>query len=163
MRTTLRATCTALVTAPLLTLGAVTASAGGNGATTFTDTEHDVSMVVDFINPCTGDPGVVTAVENQVFHGTLNKNGSHGSWLTGNIEGTATFVPTDPSKVTYTGHFTATFGDQLSHGDGIEHSTFQINATGSDGSHLVFHDNAKAVLNADGTVTVSFDHLFCQS
>lgn len=162
MRTVKRVACTALLAAPLLTIGALSATADGNGATTFTDTEHDVAVVVDFVNPCTGDAGVVTAVENQVFHGTLNKNGSHGSWSQGNIEGKATFTPTDPSKVTYTGHFSATFGDQISQGDGIEHSTFTINATGSDGSHLVFHDNAKAALNADGTVTVSFDHLFCR-
>jgi hypothetical protein len=161
MRLRSRAALAAIGVVPLLALASAGAYAGGNGATTFTDTQQGVVMVVDFVNPCTGDPGVVTAVENQVFHGTLNKNGSHGSWMTGNIEGKATFVPTDPSRVTYTGHFSATFGDQISQGDGVEHSTFNINASGSDGSHLVFHENAKAVLNADGTVTVSFDHLFC--
>lgn len=36
-----------------------------------------------------------------------------------------------------------------------------MNATGNDGSHLQFHDNAQATLNANGTVTVSFDHASC--
>lgn len=143
---------------PALAIGTTTAMAGGNGATTFTDNEHGVVDVFHDMNPCTGDPGTVSAVENQIFHGTINKT---GSWFTGTVEGQFTFTPDDPTKVTYTGHFATWFGDENNLRNGVEHSTFNVNATGTDGSHLQFHDNAQATVNADGTVTVSFDHASC--
>jgi hypothetical protein len=148
----------ALVSIPTLALGASSAVAGGNGATTFTDNQHGVIDVFASPNPCTGDPGTVSAVENQIFHGTINKT---GSWFTGTVEGQFTFTPTDPSKVSYTGHFATWFGDENNLHNGVQHSTFNVNATGTDGSHLQFHDNAQATLNANGTVTVSFDHASC--
>ncbi|HET8596017.1 MAG TPA: hypothetical protein VFM07_12270 [Intrasporangium sp.] len=154
MRICMRAAAAALGVGPLLALGAV--SAGAAGATTSTDVQHGLVVVVDFVNPCNGDPGVVSAVEDQVFHSTVNAS---GSTFGGMMEGWATFTPTDPSNVTYTGHFTTTFADNLR--TNVEVSTFNINATGSDGSHLQFHDNARATLNEDGTVTVTFDHMFC--
>ena len=43
----------------------------------------------------------------------------------------------------------------------MRHSTFNVNALGADGSHLQFHDNAQATVNADGVVTVAFDHYSC--
>jgi hypothetical protein len=158
MRHKSRAVIAAIGVAPLLALGAAAANAGGNGATTFTDNQHGVVDVFQDVNPCTGDPGTVSAVENQIFHGTINKT---GSWFTGTVEGKFTFVPDDPSKVTYTGHFATWFGDENNLQNDVEHSTFNVNATGSDGSHLQFHDNAQATLNANGTVTVSFDHMSC--
>jgi hypothetical protein len=156
MRLFSRTTIAVIAATPLLAAGAVSASAGGNGATTFTDNQHGVVDVFQDMNPCTGDPGTVSAVENQVFHGTINKT---GSTFTGTVEGQFTFTPDDPSKVTYTGHFTTRFGDNLR--TNVEVSTFNVNATGSDGSHLQFHDNSRATLNPDGTVTVTFDHASC--
>ena len=147
-----------LVTIPALALGGSAAIAGGNGADTFTDNQHGVVDVFHDMNPCTGDPGTVSALENQIFHGTINKT---GSWFTGTVEGKFTFTPDDPSKVTYTGHFATWFGDENNLRNDVEHSTFNVNATGTDGSHLQFHDNAQATLNANGTVTVSFDHMSC--
>jgi hypothetical protein len=158
MRLGSRTAIAVLGVAPLLALGSAGAYAGGSGATTFTDTQHGVVDVFQDVNPCTGDPGTVSAVENQVFHGTINKT---GSWFTGTVEGKFTFTPDDPTKVTYAGHFATWFGDENNLRNGVEHSTFNVNATGSDGSHLQFHDNAQATLNANGTVTVSFDHMSC--
>jgi len=132
--------------------------AGGNGATTFTQIDHGLVDVSPDINPCTGDPGIVTTTSNQIFHITTNKT---GSWLTGTAEGRFVFVPNDPSKVTYTGHFAAWFGDENNLRNGVEHSTFNVNGVGTDGSHIQFHDNAQATLNANGVVTVSFDHMSC--
>ena len=43
----------------------------------------------------------------------------------------------------------------------MRRDTFNINALGSDGSHLQFHDNAQATVNANGVVTVDFDHMSC--
>jgi hypothetical protein len=71
------------------------------------------------------------------------------------------FVPDDPSRPSYAGHFTEWFGDENNLQNGVEHSTFNVEATGSDGSHLKFHDNSQATMNANGVVTVSFDHMFC--
>jgi hypothetical protein len=156
MRLGSRTAIAVLGVAPLLALGSAGAYAGGNGATTFSDTQHGVVDVFQDVNPCTGDPGTVSAVENQVFHGTINKT---GSTFSGTVEGQFTFTPDDPSKVTYTGHFTTRFGDNLR--TNVETSTFNVNGTGSDGSHLQFHDNARATLNPDGTVTVTFDHASC--
>ena len=158
MRVGMRMAVAAIGTAPLLVLGGAGAHAGGNGATTFTDNQHGVVDIIQDMNPCTGDPGTVTALENQIFHGTINKT---GSWFTGTVEGKFTFVPDDPTKVSYTGHFAMWFGDENNLHNGVEHSTFNINATGTDGSHLQFHDNAQATVNANGVVTVSFDHMSC--
>jgi hypothetical protein len=158
MHTSTKLCLATLVVVPALAFGASSATAGGNGATTFTDNEHGVIDVFHDMNPCTGDPGTVSAVENQIFHGTINKT---GSWFTGTVEGKFTFTPDDPSKVTYTEHFQNWFGDENNQKSDVEHSTFNVNATGTDGSHLQFHENAQATLNANGTVTVSFDKLSC--
>src|SRR6476660_4065392 len=147
-----------VLSVPALAMGTSAAIAGGSGATTFTDNQHGVVDVFHDMNPCTGDPGTVSAVENQIFHGTINKT---GSWFTGTVEGKFTFTPDDPSRVTYTGHFATWFGDENNLRNGVEHSTCNVNATGTDGSHLQFHENAQATLNANGTVTVSFDHVAC--
>ncbi len=72
-----------------------------------------------------------------------------------------TFVPDDPSKIMYTGHFATWFGDENNLKNGVEHATFNVNAVGTDGSHLQFHDNAQATVNANGVVTVDFDHMSC--
>ncbi|GAA2741793.1 hypothetical protein GCM10009868_09210 [Terrabacter aerolatus] len=159
-RLRIRGACATAGVAALLVTGAGVgaAGAGGNGAVTFTDNQHAVVDVFTTVNPCTGDPGTIDALENQVFHGTVNKT---GSWFTGTVEGRFTFTPDDASKATYTGHFATWFGDENNLRNGVEHSTFDVNATGSDGSHLQFHDNAQATLNANGTVTVSFDHMSC--
>jgi hypothetical protein len=156
MRLSSRAAVAAIGVAPLLALDAGAANAGGNGATTSTDTQQGVVDVFQDMNPCTGDPGTVSAVENQVFHSTINKT---GSTFSGTVEGKFTFTPNDPSKVSYTGHFTTTFGDNLR--TNVEVSTLNVNGIGSDGSHLQFHDNSRATLNPDGTVTVTFDHMSC--
>lgn len=156
MRLRSRATLAAIGVVPLLALASAGAYAAGTGATTFTDTQQGVVDVFQDVNPCTGDPGTVSAVENQIFHSTINQT---GSTFTGTVEGKFTFTPDDSSKVTYTGHFSTWFGDNLR--TNVEVSTFNVNAIGSDGSHLQFHDNSRATLNPDGTVTVTFDHMSC--
>jgi hypothetical protein len=146
----------------LLAFAAV-ASAGGNGAQTFTQIDKNVVQVMppgpDSSNPCTGDLGTLTLTFNDVFHGTSLANGT--SWFTGTITGTLVFVPVEPARPTYTGHFTQWFGDENNLRNDVEPSTFNVNATGSDGSHLVFHENDQAATNANGVVTVSFQHVIC--
>ena len=142
----------------LLTLAAPGAFAGGNGAQTFTQNDHNVTDSVPSANPCTGDTGTLTETYNDIFHGTINKT---GSWFTGTVEGKFTFVPDDPTAVTYTGHFATWFGDENNLQNDVEHSTFNVHATGSDGSTLSFHENAQAAMNANGVITVSFDNMRC--
>ena len=142
----------------LLAFGVPAALADGNGARTFTQHQHHVTDTQRSANPCTGDRGTLHETFNAVFHGTINKN---GSWFTGTVEGKFTFVPDDPAKVTYTGHFATWFGDENNLKNDVEHSTFNVHATGSDGSTLSFHENAQAAMNANGVITVSFDNMRC--
>jgi hypothetical protein len=142
-----------------LTLAASTAAAGGNGAQTFTQVDKNVVEVdPGNVNPCNGDVGTLRLTYNDVFHSTINKT---GSWFTGTLTGSLSFVPDDSSRPSYAGHFTNWFGDENNLQNGVEHSTFNVEATGSDGSHLKFHDNSQATMNANGVITVSFDHMFC--
>jgi hypothetical protein len=139
---------------------AASASAGGNGAQTFTQIDKNVIEVqYGNANPCTGDLGTLTLTYNDAFHGTVLANGT--SWFTGTITGSLVWVPDDSSKPTYTGHFAQWFGDENNLKNDVEPSTFNVTAIGSDGSHLVFHENDQAATNANGVVTVSFQHAFC--
>jgi hypothetical protein len=63
--------------------------------------------------------------------------------------------------VTFTGHFATWFGDENNQHNDVEHFTFNVHATGSDGSRLAFHENAQAAMNANGVITVSFDKMRC--
>jgi len=141
-------------TAALCTLGIPAAFAGGNGATTFTQTDHAVTQVTPDVNPCTGEPGITTQTFNDVFHGTIN---STGSWFTGTTTGSIQFVPDNPTSPTYTGHFQFWFGDENNLRNGVEHDTSNFRVTGSDGSIIAGHENAQATMNANGVITVSFD------
>ena len=138
---------------------AASASAGGNGAQTFNQLDKNVVQVMDSAQPCSGALGTLTLTYNDVFHGTMLANGT--SWFTGTLTGTLLFIPVDSSNPTYTGHFTQWFGDENNLKNDVEPSTFNVNAIGSDGSHLVFHENDQAAMNANGVVTVSFQHAFC--
>jgi hypothetical protein len=150
------------VTGALLVF-AGSASAGGNGAQTFTQVDKNVVEVMppgpDSAQPCSGALGTLTLTYNDVFHGTSLANGT--SWFTGTLTGTLLFIPVDSSNPTYTGHFTQWFGDENNLKNDVEPSTFNVNATGSDGSHLLHHENDQAAMNANGVVTVSFQHAFC--
>ena len=59
------------------------------------------------------------------------------------------------------GHFTQWFGDENNLKNDVEPSTFNVEATGSDGSHLKFHMNDQLATNANGVPTVNFTHAFC--
>jgi hypothetical protein len=137
-------------------LAAPAAFAGGNGAVTFTQHDRDVVDVSSDSNPCTGDTGTLTMTYSGVFHGTINKT---GSWFTGTIQGTIEFVPDNPAAVTYSGHFATWFGDENNLHNDVEHATFNAHLTGTDGTTVGVHDNTQATLNANGVVTVSFDHM----
>jgi hypothetical protein len=107
-------------------------------------------------NPCSGADGTLTLIYNDVFHGTINKT---GSWFTGTLAGTFSFVPVDTSQPSYAGHFTTWFGDENNLRNA---STLNVHhGVGSDGSILRFHENVQATMNANGVIPVSFDKARC--
>lgn len=142
----------------LLVVAARPAAADGQGATTFTQTFHNATDSFAAPNPCTGAPGMVTITYNGVLHVTVNKSGDF--WATGTQTGDFVLTPDDPTQPTYSGHFTTWFGDSDNRRNGVEHSTFSVHGTGSDGSTLRFHDTMHLSVSASGAV-VSFDKPSC--
>src|SRR5262249_47499046 len=108
--------------------------------------------------PCTGVPATITITFNDVFHGTINNN---GSWFTGTTTGSVVATTTVGPPITYTGHFQDWFGDENNLQNDVEHATSNLHLTGSDGSRISSHENAQATMNANGFITVSFDKLSC--
>ena len=138
---------------------AAAASADGNGAQTFTQTFKNQTdpPFVDFV-PCRDFQATITITYNGVLHYTVNKAGDF--WATGTMTGTVTAVPLDPTDPSFTGHFTTWFGQADNKQNGVDHSTFTVHLTGSDGSTIKFHDTAHLSSSASG-LTVSFDKPRC--
>ena len=135
------------------------AYAGGNGAQTFTQTFKNQTdpPFVDFV-PCRDFQATITITYNGVLHFTVNKAGDF--WATGTMTGTVTAVPLDPSNPSFTGRFTTWFGEADNKQNAVDHSTFTVHLTGSDGSTIKFHDTAHLSSSASG-LTVSFDKPSC--
>ena len=144
----------------LLSAGAALADAGGQGTVTITEHAHDVTLFSDPVtNPCTGQPGTLTAIAaNEVFHVTFFTV-SDEFWVTGTDEGTITFTPDDPNGVSASGHFAAWFGESLNEKNDVQHDTFNLTLTNTDGSHVVVHETTHLSTNAAGVVTVNFDKM----
>lgn len=145
----------------LLTAGAALADAGGQGTVTITQHARNVPEFPPMAttNPCTGEPGTLTAIAaNQVFHITFFTNGDE-FWVTGTDEGTATFTPDNPNGVSASGHFVDWFGESFNNKNDVQHFTQTFHLTGSDGSRLVAHETAHLSTNAAGVVTVFFDKM----
>jgi hypothetical protein len=141
----------------MFTVAASAALPDGNGAQTFTQVDHNVVQSGPDHTPCTGDPGTLTTTLNDVFHLTINNT---GSWFHGTLTGSVLFVPDDPGLPTYSGQVTNTFGNETNLQNGVFHFASNIEALGSDGSHVPFHGNGVVTLNANGVVTVSFQNFF---
>ena len=151
--------CVSLIAALGLATFASTASAQANEAQTITQVGNGV-QIMPTPNPCTRVPGTLTVTFKDIFHLTVNATGGEEATLA--ITGSALFVPDDPNQPTYTGQFTLFFGHEINLQNEVERKTSNIEAVGSDGSRLNFHENADVTMNANGVVTVSFDkHLSC--
>ena len=147
----------ALGVVALLTFAAG-ASAHGGKPTTFTEHMHKVAETSSDMNPCTGDPGTVTIVQNGVFHITEFADGH--VHVTGTGTGTFTFDTTDPSKPDFTGRFTQWFGAHSNPNVDNSTSTFTVHGRGTDGSRLQFHETAHFLV-VDGELQVEFDKIRC--
>ena len=141
---------------------AVPAAANGAGAVSFTQTFHNATDSFPSPNPCTGASGTVSVIYNGVFHVTTLTSGIGAGtfWATGTQTGTFTFTPNDPTQPSFTGRFTAWFGDNNNLKNGSETSTMSIRGTGSDGSTLTFHEVMHASVSASGVVN-TFDKPRC--
>lgn len=126
------------ITVALLVFGAVPAAAGP--ATTSTVVVKDLVQTFPDVDPCTGNPVIVTTTSNGVFHTTTKDGTVH---VTFTQAGTFTFVG---AGVTGTGHF-AIWGGFNQNAGGSVAGTFTFNVAGErNGSrftaHAVDHMNA---------------------
>jgi hypothetical protein len=154
MRQRLFATLIALIATLLV---GSTALAGGNGAQTYTETEHGVTQTeVDNSGEVCGLTGTVTYTYNAVFHITQLANGTYH--VTGTTEATFTFVA--DTGVTYTGHFAQWFGENSNQQNAEGTFTFTVIGRGSDGSTLRFHETAHFSVSASGA-DLTFDKISC--
>jgi hypothetical protein len=133
--------------------------AAGAGAVTSTQTDHNVTSVMPSLNPCSGASGTLTTTVNDVFHFTQLANGT--GWFTFTVEGSFSFLPTDPTQPSYTGHFQQWGNQNTNLHNGNSTFTFNIHGTGSDGSTLAYHEDAHFTMSATGVITVSFDNIRC--
>ena len=153
----MRRTLLALTSVPLiLALGAlpVAAAPGGTGHTvTITEHMHGVFTEDNAVNPCNGHLITLTVDGNAVSHYTYFPDGDE-LWATFTETGKFTAVDGD---VTYSGHFTVWDNVNLNEQNANSTSTFSVRALGSDGSTIIGHEVAHFTMNANGTLTVSFD------
>lgn len=141
-------------------------SGSGAGVMHMQCTFHNATAVVnDSPIPCgpyAGQPATLTLTYNGVFNVTMLTSGAGANtfWATGTQTGSFFAQSADPSAPTYTGHFTAWFGDNNNLHNGSETSTFTVHATGSDGSSFNFHDVAHMSVSASG-ISFFFDKPTC--
>jgi hypothetical protein len=153
LRRALMALAGVVVTAP------ATVGASGGGAITQTQHFPTASQSSPDVNPCTGGTGTFTQTLKGVAHTTIANGVVH---YTNTVEGTVAFVPDAPSQASYSGHGAFWDGGSFNVSDGIGVGRFadNVNVRGTDGSHIVSHENAYATLDANGNpISIKFDHV----
>jgi len=123
---------------------------------------HHGTQTIPTKNPCTGAPGTVTLSFHDVTHMSFNSNG--GGTTTETSNGTFSFVPTDTTQPSYTGHYVMWDGGPFRGTVATLTATASINGQGSDGSHLVFHEVQRFTVDfstTPPTVTITFDKPTC--
>jgi hypothetical protein len=119
---------------------AVSAQASGAGAVSVTQTFHNATQpLVDSPNPCTGVLGDGALTYNGVIHLTVLTSGvgAGTGWFTFTAAGDLNIV--QDNGVTFTGHFVMWDGGNGNLNNSTGTSTFNIHATGSDGSTVDYH------------------------
>jgi hypothetical protein len=164
------------VMAPLTVATPVTAAGAAVGRVTITQHEFKAEIVIEHIeNPCTGIPGTLTEVENGVFHLTAagldigdpddpaddRPIAPYGS--TFNVENRFAFVPDVRGAPSYFGHSHTHISEQFKTLPGVTQFENTIQARGDDGSVLRLHEVARALVDADGSMTITMDRASCLS
>ena len=120
-----------------LLVGAVSASAAGEGAVTSTETERNATDAVVGVLPCAGEGMyTVTFTYNEVDHATFSPDGSVHFTFT--QTGTFTAVPEDPSQPAFSGRFTLWFGLNADNDSAAATFTESMRGTGTDGARVNF-------------------------
>ena len=57
------------------------------------------------------------------------------------------------------GHFASWFGESSNNMNDVQHSTFNLTLTNTDGSHVLVHETFHLSTNAAHVVTVNFDKM----
>jgi hypothetical protein len=130
---------------------------------TFTQNVQGATQTFPTSLPCVDPPtspptGTLTITFNAVFHVTVN--GAGDAWITSTSTGNFSFVPFDPSRPSFTGHFTGWFGGSFNQNNLVVHDIFNVHGTGSDGSSLAFHIIDHMSISASG-VTLTFTKAAC--
>jgi hypothetical protein len=139
--------------AVLATTVVLAAPASAAGATTQTQNFHGAFAPMQ-VTPLCGNAapgGTLYSTGNAIFHITVNAAGD--TWITTTEEAWFTLIP-DTGTVTYSGHFATWFGLSLNRNNQVAHDTFNIKATGSDGSTLSLHMVDHLSISASGKVNM---------
>ena len=133
--------------------------AAGKAQTTTEHLHQETSVFYDYV-PCMEELGAyrITVIINAVQHSTEKDGTGHfTNTETGRFEAVGVDAileydeetdqqvpappdpPVDPSKPTFTGHYTVHGSFSGTQDDGIETVTFAVHGTGSDGSVINFH------------------------
>lgn len=140
-----------VVAAILIMLTASTALANGNGAVSFTETEHNAVDQFQDVVPCQEDLGTfdITITYNAVFHTTIGPKSAH---FTFTQTGTFVAVSTDPDGPTFTGHFTMWGGFNENNRNAGGTFTFSLHGTSSDGTTVKFNGVEHFSVSATGVL-----------
>ncbi len=109
--------------------------------------------------------GSLTGTFNGVMH--ININSAGDFWVTNTVAGTFTLVtqPQPPAApVTFTGHLATWFGISDNNRNGVDDFIANIQATGSDGTVITFHETMHISFTPAGFPTVAqvvFDKVAC--
>ncbi|HKU50160.1 MAG TPA: hypothetical protein VJP79_09435 [Nitrososphaera sp.] len=125
-----------------------------------TNTEHGATETSADVNPCTGEPGILTLTYNEIEHSSNDAN--EGGHFTFTQTGTFTFVPNDEGGESFSGHFTVWGGgNQNSGGTDVGTFTLSIHGTGSEGSTLRANQVSHETSNPADVITSQFDKMNC--
>jgi hypothetical protein len=152
-----RVLAAAVIAGSLLALAP--ASAHAEGAVV----EHEVfetTASMPFFADCTGTAGTVFLSFRGVSHLTVRPNQPPNAVSFTNVRGDFTFVPTDPTLPTATGHFTSV---QMGAGGVNAALTGILNTTGTttDGTRIGAHARFHLTENGVGVIVVEFEKLGC--
>jgi hypothetical protein len=150
---TLTAVFSIVAAGGLATAASAAAATDGSGNTVTTTQNFHGVVTFPSVNPCTGNPSVVTATSNVVTHETFFP-ATGEDHVTFTNEFSFTVVE---ATATATGHFTTHSNFNMNQQNSNSSFTSSEHATSSDGSTVTAHEVAHFTLNPDGTLTVSFD------
>lgn len=139
-------------TASALLVGAA-GSADAQGADVTTTPLVGVTDTIVFVDPCTGETGMVTITFNGVFHQVVRPTGTF--MAVNNVAGDFVFVPDNPASQVITGHF-ASVAPIAGGSNDVNGSVLHAEGLASDGTKFSFHFMTHHTENGLGVTVVDF-------